>query len=147
MALSMLRRYAAIRRAVRAVLTIAFFALLFAGVFVVALVVSALSETMFAPLLAFTEMGLLFAVLGALYGTVVALDRSAPAIVAPRHWIKPFHAPRLRAVICAALGTAAALVIWSMSSRSFGFPWVLLGGILGALFGWYGWRCAKYIDF
>jgi hypothetical protein len=147
MGLSTLRVTATLRRWLRAAITIAFFSALFGCVFVVAAIVSLLPDTLYAPLSVFNDAGLLFLVLGAAYGTIVALDRSAPKVIAMRKWLKPFHSPYLRAMVCSALGTAAAWVIWRMASHAFSVPWVLVGTVLGFLFGWFGWRWARYIDF
>jgi hypothetical protein len=136
-----------IRRTVRVTITIAIYVSFFAVAFVVATVASGAGSVPNAPLIAFTRVGLWFAVIGAIYGTVVALDRAAPQIPALRRVLRPFHSPTLRAAICGALGALAVWLVWSPDPQSFAFAWLPVGAALSALLGWFGWRWARYIDF
>jgi hypothetical protein len=131
----------------RALMTIGWYAAVFGAAFVVAMVASALGTIDNAHLLVLTKLAALFATLGALYGAIIALDLSAPRVLAPWNWIQQVEAPAARTVVCAALGTTAAWVVWSFSPLSFGLAWVAVGTSLGAALGWYGWRWAKHIDF
>jgi len=81
----------------------------------------------------------LFAVLGALYGTIAALD-SRSDFAGVDH-------PKTRTALCSLLGAAAVFVVWSWAPASFNVAWLLGGAIGGAILGWFGWRWAKYVDF
>lgn len=129
-------------------LSIAWFAMIFSFALAVVMLLHAWSADLLAPIAGVIPFVLLFATLGGMYGTVVALDGSAPRIGAPKGWIKQIDSPRLRAGLCALLGIAAGTVIWVMSRKSFDWNWIVLaGGLSGAVFGWLGWKFAKYINF
>ncbi|MES2609213.1 MAG: hypothetical protein V4679_03180 [Pseudomonadota bacterium] len=137
-----------IRSWLRAMLSITWFAMVFAFALAAVMLLHGWSADLLAPHPAVIPFVLLFATLGAIYGTVVALDSSAPRIGAPKGWIRQTNSPRLRAGLCALLGIAAGTILWMAGQRSFDWTWILLlGGLPGAAFGWLGWRCAKYIDF
>lgn len=85
--------------------------------------------------------------LGALFGTIIALDSSAPRILAPSQWLLQVEAPLLRTVLCGLLGAA---VVWNVSTVDSSSPTLLgltLGTAIGAVAGWFGWRWVQYIDF
>jgi hypothetical protein len=128
-------------------MTIGWYAGVFGVAFVVAMVASALGTVDSAYILVFTKLAVLFAVLGALYGAIIALDPSAPRVLAPWSWIQQVEAPAVRTVLCASLGTFAAWLVWTFSPSSFGLGWLAFGTLLGSALGWYGWRLARYIDF
>jgi hypothetical protein len=85
------------------------------------------------------HVGALFAVLGTMFGTVVALD-SRSGMSHGNHQVA-------RTVICSALGTSAVFVVWTWFPANFPPAWVLAGAGVGALLGWYGWSWARYVDF
>lgn len=88
---------------------------------------------------AVVHVGLLFLVLGALYGSVAALDSRSPVALGNHDYI--------RMMLCALFGAAVVLVIWSWQPANFNKLWALLGAAIGATLGWIGWRWAKYVDF
>jgi hypothetical protein len=140
------RQAARIRQSLRLCATIGFFAALGAIVFVLA---AALNLAFDLPLRvdAWLQVTSLFAVLGATYGVVVALDRSADFPPRFRRIVRPVTAPVLRTAICAALGIGAVALVRSWLQPPFADPWLLVGAVAGGVFGWYGWRFAKYVDF
>ena len=147
MTFDVLRARTTLRRLVGAAITLLFFSALFGCVFLVAAFLNLLPDAFHASLAKIGETALLVWLLGAAYGTVIALDRSAPEFIAVQSWLKPFHSPRWRAVICSLLGTAVAGLIAHMVSPVFDWPWMLLGTVIGFMFGWFGWRWARHIDF
>lgn len=147
MTFDLLRARAKRRRCWRAAITIVSCSALFGGVFVTIALLNLLPDVFHLSLARLGEIALLFLLLGAAYGTVIALDRSAPKVFATRSWLKPLHSPRWRALICSLLGTAAAGLIAHMALPVFDWPWVLLGTVSGLMFGWFGWRWARHIDF
>ena len=88
---------------------------------------------------AVAHVGLLFLVLGALYGSVVALDSRSPMALDNHLFI--------RLLLCALFGAAAVLIVWSWQPANFDKDWALVGAAVGGLLGWLGWRWAKYVDF
>jgi uncharacterized BrkB/YihY/UPF0761 family membrane protein len=108
---------------------------------------SALGTVPFRNWDALIHVATLFAIFGAMLGTIMALDRSAGRIRLPRWAVVPFNAPIARTAICAALGAAAAWTVWTWHPRQFTPAWVAVGAVIGAVLGWWGWRWAKYIDF
>ena len=88
---------------------------------------------------ALLNVGVLLAVLGALYGTVLALDSRSDLAVIDR--------PGLRTALCAFFGASAVFVVWSWFPANFGPGWLSAGVVVGAGLGWFGWRWAKYVDF
>jgi hypothetical protein len=123
------------------------FALLGALAFVIGVFVHSFGSIPVHNLGALVEVALLFAVLGAIFGTVLALDRSVDAPAFTGRFIRRFEAPVLRTFICAALGAAAVLLVRSWDGTSFPATWSIAGAVAGAVLGWYGWRWAKYVDF
>ena len=77
--------------------------------------------------------------LGALFGSVLALDARSEMAVAGM--------PRLRTLLGAAAGAAAVLAVWFLFPGKFSLAWLLAGAAAGAALGWYGWRWARYVDF
>ena len=100
-----------------------------------------------AYLLLFTKLAALFALFGALYGAIIALDPTAPRVLAPWTWIQQVEARRVRTLVCGVLGTTAVWVASTFGPSGFSQAWLLLGTIAGAILGWYGWRWARYVDF
>ncbi|MGO9039884.1 MAG: hypothetical protein ACLQKH_18035 [Steroidobacteraceae bacterium] len=81
----------------------------------------------------------LFAIAGAIYGTVIALDsRSGQAVS---------NLSAARVALCATFGAAATYILWAWHPSSFSIWWSVAGAIAGAMIGWYGWRWAKHINF
>ena len=92
-------------------------------------------------------VSLLFAAIGAIYGTIVALDRSADPAPFPKRMIRQVSSPKLRTFICALLAALVVVLVWSWSSSPFPVVLVALGAAVGAIGGWFGWRWAKHVDF
>lgn len=83
--------------------------------------------------------GLLFAVLGAYYGAIAALDSASGMADADR--------PVIRTLLCGFLAVMAVLLVQSWPPQSFNKIGPLIGFFIGASLGWIGWRWAKYVDF
>lgn len=115
--------------------TILFFAL----VFVFAMVMYGLTYIPWDNWQAVLNLGLLFTILGAFYGTIVALDRESGMAKEDR--------PLLRSVLCGALGATAVLLVQVWPPQSFNSPGPATGFLIGALLGFLGWSWAKYVDF
>lgn len=82
---------------------------------------------------------LLFAVLGAYYGAIVALDSSSGMADADR--------PIIRTILCGFLAAMAVLLVQAWPPQTFNKIGPSLGFSIGASLGWIGWRWAKYVDF
>jgi hypothetical protein len=80
-----------------------------------------------------------FASLGALYGSVAALDERSGMSVG--------NHPFWRVVLGAGFGATTAFVVWSWNPSNFDVSWTTTGAVAGAILGWYGWRWARYVDF
>jgi hypothetical protein len=107
--------------------------------FVAAAFFQAISSDSWGQWKALLNVAVLFAVLGALYGTIAALD-SKSDFAGVNH-------PRIRTAFCAFFGAAAVFVVWSWFPANFSAAWLVAGAAVGAVLGWYGWRWAKYVDF
>lgn len=118
-----------------------------AVLFVVGMLLTSLGSVNHGRLDVWANVGLVFGLFGALYGTIVALDRSADPLPVPRRWFRKIESPRLRVIICALLGASIVVVVWSWTSSPFPLPLVAVGTLAGAALGWYGWRWARYVDF
>ena len=136
-----------LQQVLRAAATIAWYSAVFGAALVVAMVVGALGTIESAYLLLFTKLAALFALFGALYGAIIALDPTAPRVLAPWTWIQQVEARRVRTLVCGVLGTTAVWVASTFGPSGFSQAWLLLGTIAGAILGWYGWRWARYVDF
>lgn len=85
-------------------------------------------------------LGLLFALLGAYYGNICAFDASAGFVKTDR--------PVTRCLVGGGLaGLMAALIANSGMSSALDLQTYLLAISIGALFGWWGWGWARFIDF
>jgi len=113
--------------------------LFFAFAFVFALVMYGLVSLPWGNWHAVLNLGLLFAVLGAFYGTIVALDHESGMSYAER--------PLLRTVLCSALGSAAVLLVQAWPPQTFNSIGPITGLLIGGMLGWLGWTWAKYVDF
>jgi hypothetical protein len=113
--------------------------LAFAVVFVIAMALYGATDLPWRNLRAIASLALLFATLGAYYGTIAALDGESDIASADR--------PFLRTLICSALGATAVLLVQTWPPQSFDTQWVVVGAAGGGLFGWIGWAWAKYVDF
>jgi hypothetical protein len=82
---------------------------------------------------------LLFAVLGAYYGAIAALDSASGMADADR--------PIIRTILCGFLAAVAVLLVQAWPPQTFNMIGPLLGFFIGASLGWVGWRWAKYVDF
>ena len=128
-----------VRRTVSAVFTVLCFAFFGAAAFVLGVIVHSSGTVPVVRWNALLPLITLFAILGAMYGTIVALDRAAEA--PSWRFIRRFESPILRTIICAALGALAVFVVRTWGE---GFPeaWIFIGGAVGAVLGRYGWRWA-----
>lgn len=118
-----------------------------AAITVVALLVSNLGSVPLGNWHSLAEVAALFGVLGAMLGTIMALDRSAERIPLPRWATAQLDAPVARALICAALSALAVAMVRSWQPSLFSPWWSAAGAGVGAALGWWGWRWARYIDF
>ena len=115
--------------------TILFFAL----AFVFAMLMHGLTSLPWGNWHEIINIGLLFAVLGAFYGAIAALDSSSGMSSSDR--------PMLRTVLCGALGVAAVLLVQAWPPQTFNVIGPTIGFLIGAPLGWLGWQWAKYVDF
>lgn len=113
--------------------------LLFALVFVVALLLNGFPYLPWNDWRAFVGIAVFFGVLGAFYGTIVALDRESGMAKEDR--------PLLRTVLCGALAAAAVMLVQAWPPHTFDPLGPVTGFVIGAFLGWLGWVWAKYIDF
>ena len=90
------------------------------------------------------RVALLFSIFGALFGTILALDKSAVQLFSG---LRCLDAPKTRVLICSGLGLLIVVVMRSWSSELFPFAWVAMGALVGGILGWFGWRWAQYADF
>ena len=111
----------------------------FSALFVIALVLSGLGDLPWRSWRAMLSLLLLFAVLGAYYGTIAILDGDSD--IAYR------NSPFLRTLLCGVLSAIAAFLIQSWPPQSFSGWWVALCFCVGAGLGLLGWKWAKYVDF
>ena len=112
---------------------------LFGVAFVIAMLLNWIGSGPWSEWRALVHVGVLFAVLGTLYGVVAALD--------PTSGISTTNHRPARTLICAVLGAIAVFVVWSWHPTSFNKAWAILGAFVGAVLGWFGWRWAKHVDF
>lgn len=108
-------------------------------VFVFALFMHGLTSLPWGNWHAIINVGLLFAVLGAFYGAIAALDSSSGMSASDR--------PLLRTILCGALGATAVALVQAWPPQTFNVLGPTLGFVVGAPLGWLGWSWAKYVDF
>ncbi len=145
--MALARSAAQFRRVLRALATAAVFSVLGALLFVAGAFIHSLGSMAVSHWRALAHVSALFAVIGAIFGTIVALDRSADAPALRWRSIRRFESPGLRTGLCALFGVLAVLVVQSLASAAVPFAWFVVGGICGALLGWLGWRWARFVDF
>jgi O-antigen/teichoic acid export membrane protein len=109
---------------------------LFATVFVVTELLSLIGP---GPWASVGHLTALIAIAGAIYGTVIALDSRSGAAVS--------NHSAVRVALCAIFGAVATYILLMWHPLSFSIWWSVIGAIVGASMGWYGWRWAKYINF
>lgn len=141
------RTAARARRVLRAFLTAVLFAAAGALSFVAAAFVHSLGTIAVSHWGALLQVCALFAIFGAILGTIVAFDRSADAPSLQWSWIRRMESPLLRTLLCAVLGSLAVIVIQSIGGTRLPSGWFAIGAACGAILGWYGWRWARFIDF
>lgn len=83
------------------------------------------------------NVGALFGILGALWGSVAAYDGATGGV----------DRPVLRALLCAAFGAAAVMLVQSWQAQGFNASWIIGGAVVGAVLGLIGWRWAKYAEY
>lgn len=108
-------------------------------VFVIAMAIYGATDLPWRNLRAIANLALLFAIMGAYYGAIAALDGESDIASADR--------PFLRTLICSALGATAVLLVQAWPPQTFDAQWVFVGAAVGGLLGWIGWAWAKYVDF
>jgi hypothetical protein len=113
--------------------------LFFAVAFVVAVALNGLADLPWGNWHAILGLGVIVSVLGAFYGTIVALDGESGMSQADR--------PILRAVLCGALAALVVVLVQVWPPRSFNVLGPATGFLVGAVLGWFGWSWAKYVDF
>jgi hypothetical protein len=145
--MTLARSAAQVRRTLRALATAAVFALLGAVLFVVGAFIHSLGTIALSHWQALSQVSALFAVFGAVFGTIVAFDRSADAPALRWRFIRRFDSPVLRTLLCTLFGVLAVFVVQSLVSSAVPSAWFIVGGICGAILGWFGWRWARFIDF
>ena len=143
MALS--RTSAKLRRVARVIATVVFCATFGATAFVAGVFIHAMGTIPADQFHNLIRVALLFSVVGALFGTNLALDGSAKFPM-PRY-LKRIEAPVSRTAICAGFGFLAVLILRSWTNPHFPWAWTGIGALLGAALGWFGWRWAKHVDF
>jgi hypothetical protein len=129
------------------IIVIGAFALFGAVAFVIGMIFHSLGTVSFGNWRALRDVSLLFALIGALYGAIIALDRSAEFPISRSKFFRRVNAPGLRTGICAVLGAASVALVQSWHNSSVFVSWLLVGAAVGAILGWFGWRWAKYVDF
>ncbi|NIA00303.1 hypothetical protein [Massilia sp. CCM 8734] len=111
---------------------------LFAGGFVIAMALLGLVSFSWPDWNTVLKSGCLFAVLGAYYGSIAALDgRSSMAAG---------DYPLLRTLLCSAFAAAAGLVAQAWPPATISHAWLAGGAAIGGVLGWIGWAWAKYIS-
>jgi len=114
----------------------------FGMAFVVAAILSSLGSAPGSASVNWKAVGLLaafFASLGALYGSVAALDSRSGMSVG--------NHPVWRMLLGAIFGAATVFIVWSWNPANFDNTWSLVGAAVGGVLGWFGWRWARYVDF
>ena len=134
------------RGILRLILSISLFALAFAIVFVFGMVVHGLGSVSAARIDAWLYTGALFGVFGALFGTIVVLDKT-DLFFKPRGLIRTFNRPFLRTSMSAFWGALVVILAFQPLPASMPISAILSGALVGGILGWFGWRWAKYIDF
>ncbi len=113
--------------------------LFFAAAFIVAMLMYGLGSVSWNNWRVILNVGLLFAVLGAFYGTIVSLDSASDMSTIDR--------PVLRTFLCGVLGASAVLLVQAWPPQSFSALGAIDGLVAGAFLGWLGWSWARYVDF
>lgn len=113
--------------------------LFFAAAFVVALLMNSVGTVAWGNWQSFLNVALLFAVFGAYYGAIVALDIKSE--------MTSYNRPILRTALCGALGALAVLLVQTWTPQGLNITWAGAGAAIGGALGWLGWSWAKYIDF
>ena len=145
--MSLPRAAAHTRRTLRAVVTAVLFAAAGALLFVAGAFIHSLGTIAISHWGAVAQVSALFAVFGAIFGTIMAFDRSADAPPLPWRFMRRFESPTLRTLLCAALGFVAVLVIQALVATPLPSAWLAIGAGCGAVLGWFGWRWARYVEF
>ena len=113
--------------------------LFFAVAFVIGMVLHGLTDLPWGNWRAMLNIVLLFGVLGAFYGAIVALDRESGMSEQDR--------PFLRFSLCGALGATAVLLVQAWPPQTFDSFGAVVGLLIGGALGWLGWSWAKYVNF
>ena len=141
------RAAARLRGLLRLLVSIGAFSIGFAAVFFVGMCIHSFGQWPDYSLAAMLHAGALFSVFGALYGTVVVLDRTSGLQLKSRVLIRTFHLPKLRVALGAIWGGLAVYLAQHLLGKPVPLPPLILGATVGALLGWFGWRWARHVDF
>ena len=134
------------RRFIRLLILIACFSFFGAAIFIIGIIIHSLGSVSFGSWLVLRDIASFFAVIGAFYGSIIALDRSADFAWPKGKFFRRINAPYLRTGVCSLLG-AGAVAIVQVWHGAIIFIWLFVGAAAGAILGWFGWRWAKYVDF
>jgi len=132
------------RRGSRVMLTVLVSAAIGALAFIVGVYIHALGTIPVSQWAVLFRVALLFSIFGALFGTILALDKSAEPLFSG---LRRLEAPKTRTLICSGLGLLIVVVMRSWSSDPFPVAWLVVGAVVGGVLGWFGWRWAQYVDF
>jgi hypothetical protein len=144
--MALLRMAARIPRFMRLLLVIACFSFFGAAIFIIGMIIHSLGSVSFGSWRVFRDVSAVFAIIGALYGSVIALDRSAEFPWPRGKVFRRVNAPFVRTGLCSILGAAAVAMVQSWHGASV-MSWLFVGAGAGAVLGWFGWRWAKYVEF
>lgn len=145
----MRRKAARIRALLRIVVSIAVFAGAFAVLFFVGALLSVVADPNLInrPISTIITAGMLFSVIGALFGTIIVLDSSAGFPVRIGSVVRTFNLRGLRTAMGAVWGAFAVYLANYLTGGTLSALALVIGSLVGAVLGWLGWRWARYIDF
>ena len=113
--------------------------LFFAAALAAGMILHWLAGDTAAPWVIFAKFGVVFGLLGAMYGAIYALDIRVDSAHIDR--------PLLRTLVCAGLGGLLVLYLQNSSPQTQGFGPIAIGAGVAGVLGWVGWRLAKHVDF
>ena len=113
--------------------------LFFAAAFTVGMFLHWLASDAAGGWVIFVKFGVVFGLLGAMYGAIYALDIRVDSANIDR--------PVLRTLVCAGLGGLLVFYLQISSPLARDFGSVAIGAGVAGFLGWVGWRWAKHVDF